>query len=93
LVRMEELLPCTLLKVPDGFFCNAISEVDVDPTEGESLSLCTAVILDGVVCILSIVRVVVEDVDTMLPSLKAHLASTVSSEVRLVIRWIYFSLE
>jgi hypothetical protein len=33
LARIEELLPCTLLKVPDGFLCNAILEVGIDPTK------------------------------------------------------------
>jgi hypothetical protein len=66
LVHMEELLPCTLSEVPDGLFCNAILEVGVDPTEGEMLPLCTAAVLEGVVCKLSIVTVVVEDTDAML---------------------------
>ncbi len=48
LARMEELLPCTLYKVPDGLFCNAILEVGIDPTEGELLPLCTAAVLEGV---------------------------------------------
>jgi hypothetical protein len=63
---MEELLLCTLLVVPDGLFCDAILEVGVDPTEGETLPLCTAAVLEGVVCKSSIVAVVVEDVDAKL---------------------------
>jgi hypothetical protein len=63
---MEELLPCTLSKVPDGLFCNAILEVGIDPTEGKSLPLCTAAVLEGVVCKLSVVAVVVEDADAVL---------------------------
>jgi hypothetical protein len=39
LERMEELLPCTISKVPDGLFCNAILEVGVDPIEGDPLPL------------------------------------------------------
>ncbi len=66
LARMEELLPCTLSEVPDGFFCNAILDMDVDPTDGETLPLCTAAVLEGVVCKLSIVAVVVEDMDVVL---------------------------
>jgi hypothetical protein len=66
LAHMEELLLCTLSKVPVGLFCNAILEVGVDPTEGESLSLCTAVILEGVVSKLSLVTAVVEDADAVL---------------------------
>ncbi len=66
LMRMEELLPCTLSKVPDGFLCNAILEVGVDPTEGELLSLCTAAVFEGIVCKLSIVAVVVEDANAVL---------------------------
>ncbi len=66
LTRMEELLPCTLLKVPDGLFCNAISEVGIDPTEGELLPLCTAAILEGIVCKSSVVAMVVEDADAVL---------------------------
>ncbi len=68
LVRMEELLPCTLSEIPDGLFCNAILEMGVDPTEGETLPLCTAAVLEGVVCKLSIVAVVVEDADAVLLS-------------------------
>jgi hypothetical protein len=60
LARMEELLPCTLLEIPDGFLGNAILKVGVDPTEGESLPFGTAVVLEGVVCKLSVVAVVVE---------------------------------
>ncbi len=63
---MEELLLCTLLKVPDGLFCNAILEVGVDTTEGELLPLCTAAVLEGVVCKSSVVALVVEDVDATL---------------------------
>ena len=66
LVRMEELLPCTLSEVPDGFFCNAILDMDVDPTDGETLPLCTAAVLEGVVCKSSIVAVVVKDTDAVL---------------------------
>jgi hypothetical protein len=65
---MEELLLCTLSEVPDGLFCNAILEIGIDPTEGESLPLCTAAVLEGVVCKSSIVAVVVKDVDAMLLS-------------------------
>jgi hypothetical protein len=63
---MEKLLPSTLSKVPDGLFCNAILEVNIDPTEGELLPLCTAAIFEGVVCKLSVVAVVVEDADAVL---------------------------
>jgi hypothetical protein len=66
LTRMEELFPGTLLKVPDGFLCNAILEVGIDPTESESLPLCTAAVFEGVVCKLSIVAVVMEDADAVL---------------------------
>ncbi len=66
LVRVEELLPCTLSEVPGGLFCNAILEMGVDSTEGETLPLCTAAVLEGVICKLSIVAVVVEDTDAML---------------------------
>ncbi len=66
LVRMEELLPCTLSEVPDGLFCNAILEMGIDSTEGEMLPLCTAAVLEGIVCKFSIVAVVVEDTDAVL---------------------------
>jgi hypothetical protein len=49
LMCMEELLLCILLEVPDGLFCDAILEMGVDPTEGETLPLCTAAVLEGVV--------------------------------------------
>ncbi len=66
LACMEELLLCTLAKVPDGFFCNAVLEVGVDPTKGEPLPLGAAAVLEGVVCKLSIAAVVVEDADDVL---------------------------
>ncbi len=66
LARMEELLACTLSKVPDGLLCNTILEVGIDPTEGESLPLCTAAVFDVFVCKSSIVAVVVEDADAVL---------------------------
>ncbi len=63
---MEELILCTLSKVPDDLFCNVILEVGIDPTEGELLPLCTAAVFEGVVRKLSIVAVVVEDADAVL---------------------------
>jgi hypothetical protein len=60
LAVMEELLPCTLLEIPDGFLSNAILEVGVDPTEGESLPFGTAAVLESFVCKSTIVAVVVE---------------------------------
>ncbi len=66
LARMEELLPCTLAKVPDGFFCNAILEVGIDPTDGEPLPFGTPAVLEGVVCKSSVVTMVVEDADAVL---------------------------
>jgi hypothetical protein len=68
LTRMEELLLCTLSEVPDGLYCNAVLEMSIDSTEGETLPLCTAAVLEGVVCTLSIVAVVVEDTDAVLLS-------------------------
>jgi hypothetical protein len=63
---MEELLPRTLPEISDGFLCNAILEVGIDPTEGELLSFGTAAVLEGVVCKTSVVAVVVEDADAVL---------------------------
>jgi hypothetical protein len=63
---MEELLPCTLVEIPDGFFCDAVLKVGIDPTKGEPLPLGTAAVLEDVVCKLSIVAVVVEDADVVL---------------------------
>jgi hypothetical protein len=63
---MEELLPCTLVEVPDGFFHDAVLEVGVDPSKDETLPLCTAAVLEGVLRKSSVVAVVVEDTDTML---------------------------
>jgi hypothetical protein len=60
LAHMEELLPCILSEIPDGFLGNAILEVGVDPTEGELLPFGTAAVLEGIVCKLSVVAVVVE---------------------------------
>jgi hypothetical protein len=64
----EELLLCTLAKVPDGFYCNAILEVGVDPTKGEPLPLGAAAVFEGSVHKLSVVAVVVEDADAVLLS-------------------------
>ncbi len=66
LSHMEELLPHTLPEISDSFLYNAILEVGIDPTEGESLSFGAAAVLEGVVCKTSIVTVVVEDADAML---------------------------
>jgi hypothetical protein len=66
LARMEELLPCTLPEISDGFLCNAILEVGIDPTEGELLPFGAAAVLEGDVCKTSIVAVVVEDADAVL---------------------------
>jgi hypothetical protein len=63
---MEKLPPCTLAEVHDGFFCNAVLEVGVDPTKGEPLPLGTAAVLEGIVHKLSIVAVVVKDADAMM---------------------------
>jgi hypothetical protein len=63
---MQELLMHTLPEVSDGFLCNAILEVGIDPTEGELLSLSAAAVLEGVVCKMSVVAVVVEDADAVL---------------------------
>ena len=41
-------------------------EMGIDSTEGETLPLCTAAVLEGVVCKSSIVAVVVEDTDAVL---------------------------
>jgi hypothetical protein len=68
LAHMEELLPCTFSKVPDGFLCNAILEVGVDPTESELLPLCTAAVLESFVSKSSIVAMVLEDADAVLLS-------------------------
>ncbi len=66
LLCMEELLPCALTEAVDGLFWNAILEVSVDPTKGKSLPFGTAFVLEGIVCTLSIVAVIVEDADTTL---------------------------
>ncbi len=66
LARMEELLPRTLPEISDGFLCNAILAVGIDPTEGELLSFGAAAVLEGVVCKTSLVAVVVEDADAVL---------------------------
>jgi hypothetical protein len=41
-------------------------EMGIDSTEGETLPLCTAAALEGVVCKSSIIAVVVEDTDAVL---------------------------
>ena len=49
-----------------GLFCDAVLKMSIDSTEGETLPLCTAAVLEGVVCKLFIVAVVVEDTDAVL---------------------------
>ena len=66
LACMQELLPRTLPEISDGFLCNTILEVGIDPTEGELLSFGTAAVLEGVVCKSSVVAVVVEYVYAVL---------------------------
>jgi hypothetical protein len=66
LAHIEELLPCTLVEVPDGFFCNVILEVGMDPTKGKMLSLGTAAVIEGIISKLSVVAVVVKDADAVL---------------------------
>ncbi len=66
LFHMEELLLCTLVEVPDGFLCDAILGMGIDPTKGKTLSLGAAAVLEGIVSELSIVTMVVEDADTVL---------------------------
>ncbi len=66
LARMEELIPCTLSEIPDGFLGNAILQVGVDLIEGESLPFGAAAVLEGIVCKLSVVAVVVEYAYAML---------------------------
>ena len=66
MVNVEELLLCTLSEVPDGLFCDAVLEMGIDPTKREMLPLCTAAVLEGIVCKSSIVAVVVEDRDAVL---------------------------
>ncbi len=47
LARVEELLPCTLSEVPDGLFRDAVLEMGIDSTEGKTLDLGTAAVLEG----------------------------------------------
>jgi hypothetical protein len=94
LVRMEELLPRTLPEIYDGFLCNAILEVGIDPTEGELLSFGTAAVLEGVVCKSSVVAVVVEDADTVLLSEVLEGSLGIHGFLRgelFFIRWMYLS--
>ncbi len=90
LLHTKELLPHALGEVADGLFCNAVLEVGINPAKGELLSLGAATVLESVVCKLSIVAVVVEDADAMLPGkvLNCALCFVVSSEVSLVMTWM-----
>jgi hypothetical protein len=88
LVRMKKLLPSTLSEISDGFLCNTILKMGIDPTEGELLSFSTAAVLEGVVCKLSVVAIVVEDADAVLLGevFKGLPGFMVSLEVSLVMR-------
>ncbi len=95
LVRMEELLLCTLQEISNGFLRNAILEVGIDPTEGESLSLSTTAVLEDIVCKSSIIAVIVEDVDAVVLGevLEGLLGICGFLIVSLVIRLMYLSRE
>ncbi len=67
--RMEQLLPCTFQEVPDGLLGNAIWKVGIDPTEGELFLCIMACLLEGVVIEVSIVAVIMEDLDSMFCSI------------------------
>ncbi len=66
LSRMKELLPCTLMEVPDSLLHDAVLEMGVDPTKGKTLSLGAAADLESIVHKLSVVAMVVEDADAVL---------------------------
>ncbi len=66
LACMEELLLRTLPEISNGFLRNAILEVGIDTTEGELLSLSTAAVLEGIVCKLSVVAMIMKDADAVL---------------------------
>jgi hypothetical protein len=63
--RMEQWLPCAFREVPDGLLGNAVLKVGIDPTEGELLPCIMARLLEGVVMEVSIVAVILEDLDSM----------------------------
>ena len=93
LARVEELLLCTLLEVPDGLFCDAILEMGIYSTEGETLPLFNAAVFEGVVCKLLQWLWRIRTPCCLAKCSKACFASIVSSEMSLVIRWTYISLE
>jgi hypothetical protein len=66
---MEELLSCAPREVLDCLLCNVILEMGVNLAKGKTLFLGAATVLsNSVVRKLSIVAMVVEDVDAMLLS-------------------------
>ncbi len=64
LLHVEELFSCA--KIGYSFLCNAVLKVGIDATEGEALSLCIVIVLEGIVGKAFIVAVLVEDADAML---------------------------
>ena len=74
---MEQLLLCAFQEVPDGLLSDAILKVGIDPTEGELLPCIMACLSEGVVMEVSIVAVILEDLETPCSAvycLKASLA-------------------
>ena len=62
---MEQLLSSAFSDVPDGSLRQAVLEVGIDPTIGESLLPRGAVVNEGVVGEAAIVGVIMFDVDEM----------------------------
>ncbi len=63
--HMEQLFPCAFQEVPDGSLGDAILKVGIDPTEGELLPCVMACLSGGIVMEVSIVAVIMEDLDSM----------------------------
>jgi hypothetical protein len=92
MLHVEQLFPCALLEVANSLLSYSILEMNIDAAEGETLICACACIFEIVVGISTIVAMIIQDLHTMLLS-KAGLASTVSCEVRRVIRWMYCKRE
>jgi hypothetical protein len=63
--RVKQLFPCAFQEVPDGLLGNAILKVGIEPTEGESLPCILACLSEGIVVEVSIVAVIMKDLDSM----------------------------
>jgi hypothetical protein len=63
---VQQLFPCTLAEVANGFLGKPILEMGFDTTEGEALPCTLASLFEVFFCKLSIIPMIMKDLDAML---------------------------